>query len=488
MSWTNNRSLRRALALLAAVAMVLTAILPSRAANPTAKEVPAADRIGFDQEKATANMRELEERMFRLAELTRETEPDDSARLLLAVRKAREELITEQMREVKALIEKGEFARAIEGQKVVITKLEELRDLLLSQDLQFKVDLDTLRKINAALKGLDKAIGMQKDAKDKTDKLDADAKAGKPGDAKEGEKAKGEQQNTTKATSDVAKMTKQIGQQGESAAKALDAAGNDQKDAEGKIGEQKPGEASKSQGGAMDKMAQAKKDLEQKKKELQEKLKSEIAKQVMEALQAMLDQQTKIRETTESLSPKVAAGNREAVLGVQKLGPAEEKIAEMAEQTIQLIEDTEFSVALPSALGGIRRQMSLVAIDLLAGRAGSSVVDPEKAIEADLASLLAMLKDQDKKQREQKQQDKKDGECQSCKNDKNKLLTELRILRMMQQRVNDDTVRADAQRGENPLNLGEASKAQILDVKARQTVIRDAMDKLHRSTCKDCLH
>lgn len=487
MSWTNNRTLRRAQAMLAVVAMVLTAVVPSRAANPSAKEVPASDRIGFDQEKATANMRELEERMFRLAELTRETEPDDSARLLLAVRKAREELITEQMREVKALIEKGEFARAIEGQKIVITKLEELRDLLLSQDLQFKVDLDTLKKINEALKGLEGAIKSQTDTKGKTDKLSADAKAGKPSDPKEGEKATGDQKETTKATEGVAKKTEQIGPQVAKATEALKSAGKDQKNAESKMGDQKPGEASESQGGALSKMNDAKKELENKKKELQEKMKSQIAKQVMDALQAMLDQQTKIRETTESLSPKAATGNREAVLGIQKLGPPEEKIAEMAEQTIQLIEETEFSVALPSALGGIRRQMSLVAIDLTAGRGGTNVIDPEKAIEADLASLLAMLKDQDKKEREQKQQNKKDGECQSCKNDKNKLLTELRILRMMQQRVNDDTLKADTQRGANPLNVSEASKAQILDVKARQGVIRDAMDKLHRSTCQDCL-
>jgi len=62
--------------------------------------VSPGDQLQFQQKNVAAQMQELTERMYRLGELTREAEPDDSARLLLAVRKARESLIIEQMKEI----------------------------------------------------------------------------------------------------------------------------------------------------------------------------------------------------------------------------------------------------------------------------------------------------------------------------------------------------------------------------------------------------
>ncbi len=51
-----------------------------RADNPqTGTKVSTADQIQFQQKSAQAQMQELEERMYRLAELTREAEPDDAS-------------------------------------------------------------------------------------------------------------------------------------------------------------------------------------------------------------------------------------------------------------------------------------------------------------------------------------------------------------------------------------------------------------------------
>ena len=43
------------------------------------RPVTAEEKIKFEQDKAHAHMRELEGRMFRVAELLRPTQPDDSA-------------------------------------------------------------------------------------------------------------------------------------------------------------------------------------------------------------------------------------------------------------------------------------------------------------------------------------------------------------------------------------------------------------------------
>src|SRR5688500_9125854 len=57
----------------------------------TTKPVTEGDQVECQQKDASAQFQELEERMFRLAELIRESEPSDSARLLMGVQRAREE-------------------------------------------------------------------------------------------------------------------------------------------------------------------------------------------------------------------------------------------------------------------------------------------------------------------------------------------------------------------------------------------------------------
>ena len=65
--------------------MALSFLLPAYAAEE--KKVTAGDQVEFQQKNISArSCRRLQERMFRLAEMIREAEPDDSAKLLLAVR------------------------------------------------------------------------------------------------------------------------------------------------------------------------------------------------------------------------------------------------------------------------------------------------------------------------------------------------------------------------------------------------------------------
>ncbi len=78
------------------------------------------------------------------------------------------------------------------------------------------------------------------------------------------------------------------------------------------------------------------------------------------------------------------------------------------------------------------------------------------------------------------------SECKSCKGNKNKLLAELKIMRLMQQRVNGETRDADARRAA-VAELSPAMQARILSVRDRQDNVRTTMDKLHKSVCPDCI-
>src|SRR3982751_453853 len=78
----------RSLLVMSMIAALLSAPL-SRAAET---KIKPEDQLQFQQKTIQAQMTELQERMFHLAELTREMEPGDSAKLVMAVRKARDAL------------------------------------------------------------------------------------------------------------------------------------------------------------------------------------------------------------------------------------------------------------------------------------------------------------------------------------------------------------------------------------------------------------
>ena len=103
-------------------------------------------------------MTELEQRMFRLAETIKELEAENSSRLMLGLKFAREELILLQMQQTKDLLKGLKLGEAVTEEKQLLAKLERLHELLLSNDLDFQLRLERLRLIREILRQLDVAI------------------------------------------------------------------------------------------------------------------------------------------------------------------------------------------------------------------------------------------------------------------------------------------------------------------------------------------
>ena len=87
----------------------------ARCQDPTTRE-----SLEFSQRKVRANMQELEERMFRLSTLLRDAQPESAARLVLGLKRSREELIVADMDEARAFIAAGKLEEAAERQRVII--------------------------------------------------------------------------------------------------------------------------------------------------------------------------------------------------------------------------------------------------------------------------------------------------------------------------------------------------------------------------------
>jgi hypothetical protein len=445
-------------------------------------KVTEAERLKFQQSAAAAQMQELQDRMFRLAELTRQAEPDDAAKLLLAVHRAREQLIIEQMKEIQDRIGSGDLGKTLEEQKEVLIKLEELKKLLLATDLDLQMKLEMLRKIQQSMDKLDAAIKEEQRQQEQTGQFTEQQKKETKLPENALNNAQQEQQKNRQATDQIAQTMKELGQAGAKAGESLGGACQSMSQAEGSLGGGKPGDAQPKQGDAVKQMQEARAELDRQRQKLLEEIERAVRGQVIANLGAMLERQQAVRGANERLAPKLAAeeGGREAVLRLKQLARPEETVANIARETIRLIEETQFSVALPPAIGAIERQVLYVVADLQAGRGDQKVIDAEKQIEKDIQDLIDTMK-------EAQSMASTPSECKGCKQNKNKLLAELKVLRMLQLRVNTETKDADGRRALAEAELAPELRDRIGTVRDHQAQVRDTTEKIHKSVCPECL-
>ncbi|HET6883587.1 MAG TPA: hypothetical protein VFI31_25770, partial [Pirellulales bacterium] len=405
-----------------------------------AKPVTPADVLSFRQSKVAAEMTELEERMYRLSEALKALEPENSSRLMLGLKFAREELILHQMKDAQQMLGKLSLAEAAVEEKQLLSKLQRLHDLLLATDLDFQVQMERLRQIREALRRLDKAIkeetrekrdsqstadkqkevdGLRKkkasleeliarenghieatgklaDAADPADGADstlaklakeqaktqaaakslaaAAIEAGKDvknivaAETKMGEAAESlekraadealppekealealekEREETDEAlrraeeelkqanfaamqrdqaqnrqlNEGITQLVRDLGESGAGALGELLRASGSMSNAEGQLGNQQAEPASEMQQQALDSLKYAKEQLEEEAEKLLEQLRAEVKRRVMEGLTLMLEKQIAVREATELVGTKAAAGSRQALTALVGLG------------------------------------------------------------------------------------------------------------------------------------------------------------------------
>jgi len=103
-------------------------------------------------------------------------------------------------------------------------------------------------------------------------------------------------------------------------------------------------------------------------------------------------------------------------------------------------------------------------------------VTDEKQIEADLANLLDTFK-------QLAAEPGPPSQCRGCKGNKNKLLAEMKVLRLLQTRVNRRTTDADVERNLNqsaPADQpGDQMREKITNIGVSQEEIHSATEKIH---------
>jgi len=635
------------------------------------KRISPAEQLGFQQAEVTAQMAELEQRMFRLGETLKSLEPENSSRLMLGLKFAREELVLHQMKEIQEQLQKASLGESLIEQKQLLSKLERLEQLLLSADLDFQMRLQRLRQIREILRRLepiireedreqklsdqtvareakaaelarsranleelirrqtahldrsralakdpasdeskagwrelaaeqgktqeqtaallpaeinvpapeatpaeqkapaeekpaaeDKAANEEKPATDApaeekdavaekpaTEKLASEEKS--PADKKPPADEKAPAENKTPAgsqaladasremlaakaklegdepakaepsidgaltilrsaladlerqqaglaaelaadkfvgmakdqsanrqsTDGINEMVRGLGDSGAAALAELIKSGGNMTNAEGDLRGMQPGAAGKQQELALVSLKYARELLAEEAARLQDRLRAEVKKRVLEGLMLMLDQQVVIRQSTESLSARVAQKSRQAEASVIGLSRSEVKVIALADELITLVEETEFGIALPAATRIIRDEMDGVRGSLAAALAGEEVVSAEKEIEGDLQSLIDAMKQMPSAGRDRSAGKRRAANDDEQRRELNRLIAELKMVRLLETRLYQNTTAADRDRAGTP-TLPAALRRQIIDLGGRQEDVRDVTEKL----------
>jgi len=154
------------------------------AADAPAKDTPAGENatpddaaaaaeksLAGDQDLIARRYRRFEETLLKIAEVMRKSDPDRATLLIRAIGKSREERVAVQLTELIGLLQEEQFGDASERQTEVVTQLQGLLDLLLSEDRAKELAAEKAR-LQKHIKELNKIIAQQKDVRAGTERGD----------------------------------------------------------------------------------------------------------------------------------------------------------------------------------------------------------------------------------------------------------------------------------------------------------------------------
>ena len=204
-------------------------------------------------------------------------------------------------------------------------------------------------------------------------------------------------------------------------------------------------------------------------------LRSELQSRIISELVEMHEIQADIRETTQAQAPRVEKRSRTALVQVVGLSRKESELGDRAERLRALVVETEYGIALPTArrAGGRDEEDPGMAGP---GRCLATHHRPGETRGAGLArpprSHPAASPHDSAPCRHPLPTDPSAQEREL-----NRLIAELKMIRLLQVRLNDDTIDADhAHPGTAALT--PALKREIETLKASQEEIRDSITRL----------
>ena len=278
------------------------------------------------------------------------------------------------------------------------------------------------------------------------------------------------------STDTLGQVSARLGDTGVALQKDLIRAGGAMRSAEGDLAKIAAKPAAEDQTTALRHLAKSRDGLAQAMESLLTELRSELLTRIVAELTEMHEIQASIRETTEAQAPRVAQRSRTALILVAGLSQKEAELGERTEHLLALVEETEFGIALPTSLRVLAREMRIVQGWLKDGDASPRTIKLEKRIEDDLLGLLEAMR------RLPPTTPPPPGsplpsDLAARERELNRLIAELKMIRLLQSRLNDDTVVVDKSRPVNPV-LPPDLRREIESLRDNQDEIRASLAKI----------
>ena len=286
----------------------------------------------------------------------------------------------------------------------------------------------------------------------------------------------GDQAKNRVAADRLAESSARLGDAGVALRKDLIRASALMQSAEQGLGKTAAGPAAEEQTSALDVLAKSRDYFGRSIERLLVELRIELQGRLIADMTEMHELQSLIRETTQAQVPRVLQKSRTALITVAGLSKKEAELGDRTEHLLSLVEETEFGIALPTTLRVFSREMRSVEAWLKAGDVAPRTIALETRIEEDLLGLLQAVRrlppttppapgtplSADQRERER---------------ELNRLVAELKMVRMLQARLNDDTVGVDKSRPAAS-TLPPALKREVETLEATQDEIRDSLAKI----------
>lgn len=488
------------------------------AQEPSKTAPPLPDR----QRQIEQHYREFEAVVQRMADLLRQEDPERAALMMKVFSRSRSDLVVVQMEKISQRLKEGDLDEAAKLQDLVLTDMSELLELLLSENRaeelrqrreRIEKYLEELREVKDQQRNLrletersdedaqsqhlaekqqklaeqtdqlrdriqkeesqsDESQDSQDPKGEKADPKDGESKDGSPDDSEPPKDAKPDEDSDAKDSSskDAAgkKSSGEAGDEQMPRAENLKKASQSMQQAQKHLQELKRRRAAESQDEAIRELDKAIEELEELLSQLREEERQELLASLEERFREMFDLQQVLYDATVRLDQTpVEKRTRVDTQQILALSRREAEIVAQAEQCLLVLRDDGTALAFPEAVQQLIDDMTLVSSLLGKAETGSFTQQLEQGVLDALAEMIQALQreQEESKQRNQQPQQEAQGSQQQPLVQK---LAELKMIRTLQQRVNDRTAQLQQQADQGRPLTGELRQA------ARQLAQRQA--------------
>ena len=287
----------------------------------------------------------------------------------------------------------------------------------------------------------------------------------------------GDQAKNRGATEGLEQTSARLGDVGVALRKDLIRASAAMRSAEQGLAKTAAAPAADEQSAALDVLAKARDEFARSIERLLVALRVELQTKLLADLSEMHELQLAIRETTQAQAPRVLQKSRSALMTVAGLSKNEAELGERTEHLLALVEETEYGIALPTTMRILSREMRSIEGWLKGGDVATRTVALETRVEEDLLALVQTIIRRLSPATPPAPGTPLSFDAKERERELNRLVAELKMVRMIQSRLNDDTVGVDKARLAAAASP-PAIRRDVETLEATQDEIRESLAKI----------